>query len=178
MSRRDEVDLSGRVGALRREFDQVFARPVRAADGQGIELLAIRVAGDPHALRLSEIAGLFADRPVTPVPGPMAELRGLANLRGQLVPVYDLRLLLGRPAAEPPRWIALAAARPLALAFDDVDGHVVAAPADLAAEVGARGPARQVVRMARGTGLVLLALPALLDDLASRARRAGATKER
>jgi chemotaxis signal transduction protein len=172
------VDLSGRVGALRREFDESFARPIRGGDGQGIQLLAIRVAGDAHALRLSEIAGLFADRPVTPVPGPMAELRGLANLRGQLVPVYDLGMLLGHPAAASPRWIALAAARPLALAFDDVDGHVVAVPADVAAEAGARGPARQVVRMARGTGLVLLALPALLDDLATRARRAGVTKER
>jgi purine-binding chemotaxis protein CheW len=172
------MDLSGRAEALRREFDDGFARPIRAGDGQGIELLAIRVAGDPHALRLSEIAGLFADRPVTPVPGPMAELRGLANLRGELVPVYDLRLLLGRPAADAPRWIALAAARRVGLAFDDVDGHVVAAPTDLATEAGVPGPARQVVRMARGTGLVLLAIPALLDDLASRARRAGATKER
>lgn len=178
MSPRDGAELDGRVEALRREFDGAFARPIRASDGEGIELLAIRVAGDRHALRLSEIAGLFADRPVTPVPGPMAELCGLANLRGALVPVYDLRLLIGRPAADPPRWIALAAARPLALAFDHVDGHVVASPADVAAEAGARGPARQVVRVARGTGLVLLALPALLDDLATRARRAGAIKER
>jgi len=172
-------DLTGHAARLRREFDGGFARPFATAGSDGVELLAIRVAGHGYAIRLAEIAGLFADRTVTPVPGPLPELRGLANLRGALVPVYDLGLLLGHPAGDAPRWLALATARRVALAFDGLDGHTVAAPDAIAMEPGEGRALRQIVHRADGAGqLLLLHLPSLLDDIAARARRAGGPEGR
>ena len=61
------------------------------------------------------------DCPRSPACSPTARSRGfraawrpslvIAGFRGAIVPVYDLHLLLGRPAVETPRWLAIAAAR-------------------------------------------------------------------
>lgn len=50
----------------------------------GIEILSVR-----------EIIGLL---PVTPVPQSPYYVRGVVNLRGQVIPVVDLRLKFGMPA--------------------------------------------------------------------------------
>jgi chemotaxis signal transduction protein len=109
---------------LRQEFDAAFARPLQAGTQPMEDHLAIRLAGDPHALCLAEIAVLAALGALTQVPGPRPELLGLIGLRGALVPVYDLRMLLGYTAVQAPRWVVVAAAAPVALAFDGFDGHL------------------------------------------------------
>jgi purine-binding chemotaxis protein CheW len=122
------TDLSlagGRVERLRDEFDQSFAQPARSHDVEHVELLAVGAGGRPYALCLSQTAGLHPDRPVTPLPGPLPALLGLAGFAGTVVPVYDLAALLGHPAATRPRWLVLAAGTPpLALAFHELTGHV------------------------------------------------------
>jgi chemotaxis signal transduction protein len=119
-------DLVGeRLAGLRADFDRSFAEPVRQHDDGHAELLAIRAGGRPYVLRLSQTSGLHPDRPVTPLPGPIAALLGVAGFGGAVVPVYDLAALLGHPLPERPRWLVLAAgAPPLALAFHQLDGHL------------------------------------------------------
>lgn len=125
---------------LRHDFDQSFAQaPQEAAQAQGSEdYLAIRLGADAHALRLAEIAALAPLAALTRVPGPCPELLGLIGSRGRLVPVYDLRALLGYaapalprsatggPPGTPglPRWQVVLAAQPVALAFDSFEGHL------------------------------------------------------
>jgi chemotaxis signal transduction protein len=115
-----------RAAELRRDFDHSFQLPVLLADGTDEPFLAIRVLGDPYALRVTEVSGLFVDRPVTPLPGPLPELLGIAGFRGALTPVYCLARLLGYETPEPARrWLAtIADTRALALAFQGLDGHV------------------------------------------------------
>jgi chemotaxis signal transduction protein len=168
------------AAALRREFDDAFARVPHVDRADGVKLLAVVVGQDPHAMRLSEIAGLFVDRRITPVPGPLPELLGVAHVRGVLVPVYDLRLVLGYPAGPPPRWLVVAAARPVALAFDQLDGHLVVSPDSIADEPGATSPdgqARAVVEVPGRGRASLLRVPSLVDDIAARARRAGSKEQ-
>ena len=127
------------VADLRADFDRSFADPVRRHDEEHVELLAIRAGGRPYALRLSQTSGLFPDRPVTPLPGPLAALLGVAGFSGAIVPVYDLAALLGHPAPDRPRWLVLAAGAPaLALAFHELDGHV-RVPAGVIVAEGPRG---------------------------------------
>jgi chemotaxis signal transduction protein len=122
--------VGDRLAALRRDFDRSFTEPVRRHDVEHAGLLAIRAGGRPYALRLSQTSGLYPDRPVTPLPGPLPALLGVAGFGGGIVPVYDLAALLGHPVPERPRWLVLAAgAPPLALAFHELDGHLQV-PAD------------------------------------------------
>lgn len=117
--------VSGRLAELRADFDRSFAEPARRHDVEHAELLAVRAGGRPYALHLSQTSGLYPDRAVTPLPGPLSALLGVAGFGGSIVPVYDLAALLGHPVPDRPRWLVLATgAPPLALAFHELDGHV------------------------------------------------------
>ncbi|HKE18019.1 MAG TPA: chemotaxis protein CheW [Kofleriaceae bacterium] len=178
----DESLLASRAEQLRRAFDDSFAHAEATAQSERVELLIIRVGPDPHAIRLSETGGVFADRRITRVPGPLPELAGLVSLRGALVPVYDLRLLLGYGSGPPLRWLVLDAGGALGLGFDQVDGHLVASPAAIVAEPGgangAGGRARHVVELPSGGCAPLLSVAALAEDIEARVRRTRPPKER
>jgi len=113
-----------RAAELRREFDHSFARPAGAADAAKQDLLAIRMAGQHFALRLSDIAGLFIDKKITPVPGAGQFLLGMAGFRGAIAPIYDLQRFLGYSAGQAPRWLVVAAAKPVGFAFAAFDSQL------------------------------------------------------
>ena len=119
-----ETLLQRRVAELGAEFDQTFARPLPVGAEDLQSLLAIRVAGHPLALRLSELSGLEARRRIVPLPGSLAELEGLAGLRGRLVSVFQLASLLGcGPERADWRWLVLARGEEVvAFAFGEVEG--------------------------------------------------------
>jgi chemotaxis signal transduction protein len=121
--------LVERVAELRSAFDRAFAVPPRADAGIKQDLLAIRVGPEPCAIRLSEVGGLFVDRRITRIPTTEAALIGIAGFRGAIVPVYSLRAVLGHSGTEPTRWLVIATAAPVALAFDLFEGHM-RVPAD------------------------------------------------
>ncbi|HLH93880.1 MAG TPA: chemotaxis protein CheW [Xanthobacteraceae bacterium] len=119
---------NGKAAALRLAFDRAFAEPAQMEDRSSrIGFLAIHVGQEPFAIRLAEISGLHADKRITPVPGGSSALLGIAGFRGSILPVYSLRVLLGiteQSANEPtPRWLVIAAAAPVAFAFNGFDGQ-------------------------------------------------------
>src|SRR5688572_94281 len=118
-------DLSATAGELRSAFDRSFAESIAASPPPQLDMLAIRVAEHRYALRLSEVLAVHADRRLVPVPSALPELLGLAGLRGVVVPVYDLRRLLGYAAGVAPRWLALVRApAPFAVAFEQFEAHL------------------------------------------------------
>jgi len=145
------------VEALRREFDAAFARPVRDAGENTEDVVAIRVAGSPYALRVAELAGVSAGHRVTPVPSAHATLLGLVGIRGALVPVFDLARLLGEQAVgETPRWIAVSRGeQPIGLAFAAVEGQLPVAASAFAVAEGERELVEHVVRGATGLRAVV-----------------------
>ena len=157
--------MLGRAADLRFAFDRSFAMKRRADTAASEDLLAIRLGSEAYALRLSEIAGLFADKKITRVPGRNAGLLGIAGFRGAIVPVYDLQTLLGATAMEVPRWLVIASAAPVAFAFDAFDGHLrIAHDAMLPQETGehARKYVREFLRMGSAVRPILH-LPSILD---------------
>lgn len=153
----DDDRLDGKAAELRRAFDRSFAELPGEQVVRFEDLLAIRVASQPFAIRLRDVGGLFADKKITSLPSPVTELVGVAGFRGGVVPVYDLRALLGYALGEPSRWLLLVAteeqshapSRPIALAFDGFDGHLRVLPDAIAAEPAGERPGyvREVVRV-------------------------------
>jgi chemotaxis signal transduction protein len=129
---RDE--LAAELAALRLTFDQAFAAPPPLA-GQGLQrLLVLRVGGEPLLARLDGIDSVERLPRVVPLPDAPAELRGLAGLRGRLIPVYDLAVLLGGIRSGQPTWLVLSGAEdPLGLAADGFEGQVELPRTDLLA---------------------------------------------
>lgn len=118
------MTLWSSAAALRAAFDGAFAAPPADA-APTCDLLAIRVASEPYALRLTEIAALARDLAMVPVPSPVPELRGIAARRGRLYPAYDLGALLGHGLNVDAPWAVLVeAAHPLAFCFEAMEGSV------------------------------------------------------
>jgi purine-binding chemotaxis protein CheW len=125
--------MSTRAAELRDAFDRAFAEPPAGPRAAYRELLRVRLAGEPFALALVEVAAIHVDREVVAMPATAPELLGVIAVRAQIVPVYDLRAVVGAPRELAPRWLVIARDAPAAFAFDGFDGLVrVAADAVVA----------------------------------------------
>lgn len=83
--------------------------------------ILLRLGSSRYAVAMADVAEVASVPQVTRVPGAPAWLAGVANWRGRMLPVLDLRPLLG---ADP---VPLASsARLVVLASDDVVAGVVA----------------------------------------------------
>ncbi len=68
-----------------------------------LELLCFGVGARRFAVDIQVVREILRPRPVTPVPGAPEGVRGVFNLRGELVPVVDTHRLLGEAVPpEPP----------------------------------------------------------------------------
>ncbi|MDB4962353.1 MAG: chemotaxis protein CheW [Myxococcales bacterium] len=122
---------------LRDAFDGSFA--VARDPAEELEdVLAIRVGDSPHAIRMGEIASLFADRAVTSLPSRRPDLIGLVGFRGAFVPVFDLARLLGHaPSGAALRWMVVVAGGAFALAFEGFEQHLRVSRAAIVPYAGA-----------------------------------------
>lgn len=114
--------MTDRASELRTSFDRGFGEPLPGDKPDTFDYLRVRVAGEPFALALTEIASLHVDLRIAPMPSPARELLGLTSLRARLVPIYDLRLATSASAELPARWIVLVRGGAAGFAFDGFDG--------------------------------------------------------
>lgn len=113
-----------RAAELRAAFDRGFAEPPAEPTAAPIGVLKIRLAGEPYGVLVAQVASIHVDLQLAPVPSPVASLLGVAAVRGAIVPVFDLRALVGVSTANPPRWTVLATGLASGYAFDGFDGLV------------------------------------------------------
>jgi purine-binding chemotaxis protein CheW len=159
--------LRDRALQLRQDFDRAFAQPVRVDEAEEEDLLGIRVGEQACAIRLSEIAGIHVGKKVMRVPGAHAALLGIAGFRGSLVPVYDLQLMLGHARGAAPRWLVVAAAAPIALAFATFDGRLRVARGEILPHAKHADMPQYAQSVVRAAGVVrpILHLPSILAAL-------------
>jgi chemotaxis signal transduction protein len=111
---------------LRQDFDRTFAMPPALASQEVEDLIMIRVAGDPYAIRLLDITEIVNERKVVSVHAVTPDLLGLAGIHGGMVPVFSLSSILGY-GTDPisPRWMILCGTEePISLAFSDFEGYL------------------------------------------------------
>jgi purine-binding chemotaxis protein CheW len=68
--------------------------------GTATQYLTFRLGEEVFALDISEVREVLDYTTVTKVPQTPDYMRGVINLRGSVVPVVDMRLKFGMPAAE------------------------------------------------------------------------------
>jgi purine-binding chemotaxis protein CheW len=157
---------SQRAADLRVDFDRGFADAPQADTAQLHDLLVIQAGAQTCAVRLSEVAGIFAGKTIIPVPGSEPTLKGIAGFRGAILPVYDLGLMIGQPGAASPRWLAVAAASPIAFAFDRFERQLRIPASEFIAAGAQGGHMGEFVRSDVFSGPVLN-LQSLLDAITS-----------
>jgi purine-binding chemotaxis protein CheW len=70
-------------------------------------LCLLRFGDERLAVDLSHVSEVFKIGSITPVPGMPPLLVGVANLRGTIVPLVDLRPVLGAPDSSAPKYAAV-----------------------------------------------------------------------
>ena len=171
--------LEQRLLGFREAFDRAFALAPATAVEMLDDLLAIRVAGDPYALRMRDLTGLVASGKIVPLPSPRPELLGVAGIRGSLVTIYSLASLLGYGAdGQRTSWVALAGTpQRVGLGFDDFEGFLRVQAADVhGADPAARaGPHLGEVVRVRNVSHRIVDIPSTLAAI--HAGGAGSSKE-
>jgi len=85
-----------RARALLEERARKLARrPEQGSGAIPLELLCFKLAGERYAIETRHVLQVLALVDLTRVPGAPAHLLGVTNLRGEILPVFDLRVLLG-----------------------------------------------------------------------------------
>jgi purine-binding chemotaxis protein CheW len=99
------------------------ARP-EAADPALAQLCTFRVGGEDYAIDIMRVREIIPPLPVTPVPRAPAFVEGVIRLRGDVIPVIDVRRRLGLPIGPATRktktLIVNVAGRRLGLVVDEV----------------------------------------------------------
>jgi purine-binding chemotaxis protein CheW len=71
-----------------------------APDGEGIQVVSFQLGNEAYGVDISQVQEIIRLVAITRVPRAPGFIEGVINLRGQLVPVIDLRARLGMPAAD------------------------------------------------------------------------------
>jgi purine-binding chemotaxis protein CheW len=154
-----------------------------AALSRAVELVEVDVDGQRWALPLAAVERVVGMVAVSPLPESPVGVRGVINVHGEIVPVLDLDVRIGRRAREPRPGgrllLARTARRRVALAVDDVIG-VIAVDASAIGPPPDAMPAPVAGLAAVGDGVLLIyAVDAFLspgDEQAVAAALAGAKR--
>jgi purine-binding chemotaxis protein CheW len=136
--------------------------------------LSVALDGRSFGIEVERVREVVRRLPITPVPRAAPAVAGLVNLRGQVVPVVDLRLRLGLPAGGAGVIVVVAADEGPRGALADEVGDVIEVE-DEAFEPPAetlKGPARELIRgiYKLETGLLLALDVERAIDPAARSR--------
>ena len=175
--------VDSKLSELRDAFDQSYAIPAAIQEAEQMEnLLSIRVAGHPYAIRVSEISGVVNNRKTVALPSRVPELLGVAGIRGGLVPVYSLAALLGYSQdAGSTRWLAMCGSEePVSLAFSEFEGYLRVPLTQLCAAEQKDAARAHVKHVLRAVGMVraVVSIPNLLEMIRRRCNENRASKER
>ncbi|WP_447974018.1 chemotaxis protein CheW [Nitrospira sp. Kam-Ns4a] len=83
------------------------AQPSGVQRESALQVCLISVAGELLAVDLRHVQEVFVVETITPVPGMPPALVGVTNLRGVVMPLVDLRLVVGLPVTGPPPCVAV-----------------------------------------------------------------------
>jgi purine-binding chemotaxis protein CheW len=64
---------------------------------EALQFVAFRVGTQQFAIEIHSISEVISNCPITPIPGAPKFVEGMVDLRGQLIPVIDLRTRFGIP---------------------------------------------------------------------------------
>lgn len=96
----------------------------RPGSGDLVQLCTFRVGGEDYALDIMRVREIIPPLPVTTVPRAPPFVEGVARLRGEVLPVVDVRKRFGLPATPPTRrtrfLVVVVGRRRLALVVDEV----------------------------------------------------------
>ena len=108
-----------------------------------MDLLTFELDSQLHAFRAEHVVQVVQMVEISPLPGAPAVIEGIVNVRGSIVPVFDLRTRLGLPARaiDPAQHLVILASgkRASAVRVDSVEDFVSIDDEDIAVSIADAG---------------------------------------
>jgi purine-binding chemotaxis protein CheW len=142
---------------------RILARPpAHEVAVPSAELVQFSAGNERYAFEAQFVHRLERVGRLTPLPGSARHVAGLTNIHGQLVPLIDLRVLLGAaPSTAAPFAVVLGDQRAELGIFADELGEIRIIPLD---QFAASAPQRTLVRQVLADGVAIIDAAALLAD--------------
>lgn len=81
-------------------FAEKLETPLQRGEDHGGKYLVFHLGREEYGIRVLKVWEIMGIQDFTAIPRTPAHINGVINLRGNIVPVVDLRLKLGLPAQE------------------------------------------------------------------------------
>jgi purine-binding chemotaxis protein CheW len=151
--------------------DRLAAAPAAAKTQKTLQFVGFQIAGQEYAFRIEQIQEIVILRQVTAVPQAPPYVEGVANLRGSIIPIINLRRLFGlepKPADSETRTIVVnVGPRTMGCTVDTVSQVMRISESEIhaAPETVTSGGANYIIGFARVHGrlTILLDIDGLLD---------------
>jgi purine-binding chemotaxis protein CheW len=158
------------------QFDNDFAADVMdAIREEEIRVCLFSMGGDFYAIPVDLLTEIIISQKIFPIPTTPPHVLGVINLRGNIVPIVDIREALSLPRQTQPAQIAIVKldALMLGIVVDNVSevvavpvSSVLAIPADASSQAG-KGRSRYLKSLIqRGEGVIaLLDLQKIVEEI-------------
>ena len=150
---------------------EILAHSVRMDEDaqEGFSVLVLRIGKEKYGVELEYIWEVIPYKNATPIPGVSANIEGVINFRGQVVPLFSLfTVLTGKVHKSKPEGACIVFGKEqvdMAFAVDDVEPPVRINTLDLKESISRPGDhAYSYVRGFTQDGVVVLNMDSLLND--------------
>ncbi len=92
--------MSANEDRMRLRAMEIAMSSTSYAQGQALQVLSFEVGNQTYCVPVSAVREIRGVTPPTPLPEAPAYVRGVINLRGQVMPVIDLSWRLGKGVAQ------------------------------------------------------------------------------
>jgi purine-binding chemotaxis protein CheW len=78
--------------------------PAQTQSTESLRVCLVALGGETFAIDLRQVVEVFVPESISPVPGMSAALVGVTNLRGTIIPLADVRAVLGVSVSVLPKY--------------------------------------------------------------------------
>jgi purine-binding chemotaxis protein CheW len=158
-----EAERREQVDAVLAERARLLAQPlVEASVVASVDLVQFSAGNERYAIEAAYVRRLERLGNVTPLPGAPRYFAGITNLHGQLVPLIDLRVLLGAAPSGASTFAVVLGDQRAEIGI--VAEELLAMPALPPDALGTRGDRPTLVRNILPDGSAVIDGAALIDD--------------
>jgi len=105
------------VAILRARAQRIANTQTEIRQGDTVSALVIQAGGETYGLPMESLTAVYMGHTIIPVPCVPAFVAGIANVRGEIMPVFDLAALLKVPSGETKQALIVASTKDSSVAF-------------------------------------------------------------
>jgi len=105
------------IGILRARAERIANAQKQIQDGDTVSALLVQLGGETYGLPMESLTAVYTGHTIIPVPCVPPFIAGIANIRGEIMPVFDLAALLKLPSEETKQALIVASSNDTSVAF-------------------------------------------------------------